>query len=279
MKNNPQINWTTGEVHMLGTPVPWHDHPEIIEQWYLLWYLGAVEYDKSVYTVQIYAQQRNTTILWRVLGEDHPHIRKLTLSTTIAQAAEKVKHKLPPQYAKYAKVFNEPGNRDLPPRWPFNHGIDLKETFIPKAAKMYPMNLKELDACKEFIDENLKTDKIWKSKSLQASPFFFVQKKDGGLWPYQDYQYLNEHTVKNAYPLLLISTLINKLKGAKYCSKMDVWWGYNNIHIKGGDEWKAAFITPYGLYKPTVMFFGQCNSLPTFQAFMDSIFRDMIVEG
>ena len=63
MKNNPQIDWTTGEVHMLGTPVPRHDHPEIIEQWYLLWYLGAVEHDKSEYTVQIYAQQRNTTIL------------------------------------------------------------------------------------------------------------------------------------------------------------------------------------------------------------------------
>ena len=38
------------------------------------------------------------------------------------------------------------------------------------------------------------------------------------------------------------------------------------------------FITPYGLYEPTVMFFGQCNSLPTFQAFMDSTFGDMIAE-
>ena len=60
---------------------------------------------------------------------------------------------------------------------------------------------------------------------------------------------------------------------------MDIQWGYNNIHIKEGDEWKATFITPYGLYKPTVMFFGQCNSPPTFQAFMDSTFRDMIMEG
>ena len=85
--------------------------------------------------------------------------------------------------------------------------------------------------------------------------------------------------VKNAYLLPLISTLINKLKGAKYFSKMDIQWGYNNICIKEGDEWKAAFITPYGLYKHMVMFFRQCNSLPTFQAFMDSSFRDMIAEG
>ena len=60
---------------------------------------------------------------------------------------------------------------------------------------------------------------------------------------------------------------------------MDIQWGYNNICIKEGDEWKAAFTTPFGLYEPLVMFFGQCNSPPTFQAFMDSIFGDMIAEG
>ena len=70
--------------------------------------------------------------------------------------------------------------------------------------------------------------------------------------------------VKNAYPLPLISTLIDKLKGAKYFSKMDIQWGYNNICIKEGDKWKATFTTPFSLYEPLVMFFGQCNSPPTF---------------
>ena len=61
----------------------------------------------------------------------------LTLSTVLAQATEKVEQKLPPQYAKYTKVFNEPKDRELPPWWPFDHGIDLKETFVPKVAKTY----------------------------------------------------------------------------------------------------------------------------------------------
>ena len=137
------------------------------------------------------------------------------------------------------------------------------------------MNPKEMDTCKEFIDKHLKSGKICKSQS--PLPFFFVQKKDGGLHPCRDYWYLNEHTMKNAYPLPLISALINKLKGAQYFSKMDIQWGYNNIHIKEGDKWKAAFITPYSLYKLLVMFFGQCNSPP--QPFMDSAFGDMIAEG
>ena len=51
-----------------------------------------------------------------------------------------------------------------------------------------------------------------------------------------------ENSIKNRYPLPLISELVNKLKGAKYFTKLDVRWGYNNIRIKEGDEWKAAFI-------------------------------------
>ena len=168
-----------------------------------------------------------------------------------------MEQKLPPQYARYAKVFDEPGEGELPPQRPFDHRIELKETFVPKVAKSYPMNPKEMEACKAFIDEHLKSGKIRKSQLPQASPFFFVQKKDGGLRPCQDYRYLNEHMVKNAYPLPLISTLIDRLKGAKYFSGMDIRWGYNNIRIKEGDKWKAAFTTPFGLYKPLVMFFGQ----------------------
>ena len=56
-------------------------------------------------------------------------------------------------------------------------------------------------------------------------------KKDPGLRPCQDYQYLNEHTIKNAYPLPLISEFLDKFKGAHQFTKLDVWWGYNNIQI------------------------------------------------
>ena len=113
-----------------------------------------------------------------------------------------------------------------------------------------------------------------------ASPFFFVKKKDAKqLQPCQDYRYLNEWTRKNAYPLPLISEIMDKLKDAKYFTKLDVRWGYNNVQIKEGDEWKAAFKTNRGLYEPTVMFFGMCNSPATFQSMMDSIFADLIKKG
>ena len=84
---------------------------------------------------------------------------------------------------------------------------------------------------------------------------------------------------KNAYPLPLISEIMDKLKGAKYFTKLDVWWGYNNIRIKEGDKWKAAFKMNRGLFEPTVMFFNMCNSLATFQSMMDSIFIEEIEDG
>ena len=69
---------------------------------------------------------------------------------------------------------------------------------------------------------------------------------------------------------------MDKLKGAKYFTKMDVHWGYNNIQIQKGDEWKATFKTNKGLFKPTVMFYGMRNSPATFQSIMDKIFVTMI---
>ena len=162
-KTNPLINWMAGIVRMRGTPVPRHDNPRILEQRYLLQYLHVTEKENSELAARIYAQQRNAATLLCVLGKDHPHIRKLSLSTALAQAAERVEQKLPPQYAKYAKVFDEPKGGELPPRRPFDHRIELKETFIPKVAKSYPMNPKEMEACKAFIDEHLKSGKIRKS--------------------------------------------------------------------------------------------------------------------
>jgi hypothetical protein len=97
-------------------------------------------------------------------------------------------------------------------------------------------------ALTKFVDEHLKKGYIKPSKSPYASPFFFIKKKDGKLRPVQDYRKINEWTIKNRYPLPLILELIAQVKGASLFTKFDVRWGYNNVRIKDGDQWKAAFI-------------------------------------
>ena len=68
------------------------------------------------------------------------------------------------------------------------------------------------------------------------------------------------------------------MKDSTIFTKFDVRWGFNNIHIREEDQWKGVFITPFGLFEPTVMFFGFYNGPPTFQSLMNHIFADMIAE-
>jgi len=183
------------------------------------------------------------------------------------------------EYREYRSVFEKTASERFPESCPWDHRIDLKPDFVPKKAKTYPLSIEEKEMNK-FIDDNLRKGFIWESASPQASPFFFVSKKDSKvLRPCQDYRYLNESTIKNAYPLPSIDDLLQKLHGAKIFTKLDIQWGYNNIRIKEGDEWKGAFITKRGLYEPTVMFFGMCNSPATFQSMMNDYFADMIAQG
>ena len=120
---------------------------------------------------------------------------------------------------------------------------------------------------------------IQSSKSPQTALVFFVGKKDGKKRMVQDYWYLNEWTIKNNYPLPLISDVLEKIGTKKVFMKMDLRWGYNNVRIKEGNEWKAAFMMPEESFEPTVMFFGLTNSPATFQAMMNELLRDLINMG
>ncbi|GLB41135.1 putative retrotransposable element tf2 155 kda protein type 1-like [Lyophyllum shimeji] len=179
----------------------------------------------------------------------------------------------------FEDVFSKAAFDELPERKQWDHAIELEPGSTPSSCKVYPLAPNEQAELDAFLEENLKSGRIRPSKSPMASPVFFIKKKDGSLRLVQDYRALNAITVKNRYPLPLISELINNLRGARYFTKLDVRWGYNNVRIKEGDEWKAAFRTNRGLFEPLVMFFGLTNSPATFQTMMNDIFRDLIAQG
>ena len=117
------------------------------------------------------------------------------------------------EYLKpYASVFEKKAAERFSDKQPYDHAIELKADFVPKDCKVYQLTPEEDKKLTEFLDENLKKGYIRPSKSPMASPFFFVGKKDGNLRPCQDYRYLNEGTVKNAYPLPLNTDLVDQIK-------------------------------------------------------------------
>ena len=196
-----------------------------------------------------------------------------------AKSEAKAKKLVLERFHKWIKMFGKKQSERMPIRKLWDHAIDVKEGFILRKGKVYPLSREEREEVREFVKEQLRKGYIRLSKSLQIAPVFFVGKKDGKKRMVQDYRYLNEWTIKNNYLLPLISDVLENIGTKKLFMKMDLRWGYNNVRIKEGDEWKAAFMMPEGLFEPTVMFFGLTNSPATFQAMMNELLRDLINMG
>jgi hypothetical protein len=104
----------------------------------------------------------------------------------------------------------------------WDHAIELVPNAQTRNCKIYPLSPVEQKGLDKFIEENLASGRIRSSKSPMAASCFFIKKKDGSLHLIQDYCALNDITVKNQYLLLLISELIERLKGTRWFTKLDV---------------------------------------------------------
>jgi hypothetical protein len=182
---------------------------------------------------------------------------------------------IPTQYHAFAKVFGEEEFNKLPPHWSYNIEIELTEDG-PLNSPLYSMTDAESVTLKQWLEDKLKAGKIRPSKSPISSPVMFVPKKDGSHRLVVDYRKLNNRSKKNVYPLPRPNDLMSKLHGARLFTKLDLCWGYNNVRVKEGDEWKTAFCTKYGLFETLVMPFGLSGAPGAFQAMMNEIFQDLL---
>ena len=140
------------------------------------------------------------------------------------------------KFHKWIHVFGKKASEWMPTRKLWDHAIDMKEEFVPRKGKVYPLSRKEQEEVHEFISEQLRKEYIRPSKLPQIAPVFFIGKKDGKKWIVQDYRYLNKWMVKNNYPLPLISDIVEKIGTKKVSTKVDLRWRYNNIWIKEEDK-------------------------------------------
>src|SRR5439155_2483015 len=152
--------------------------------------------------------------------------------------------------------------------------------FIPGAKTrhqpLFHLTEAQKKECWETLQRMIELGQIRPSKSQMASSILFVKKKDGKLRMCVDYRYVNSITKKNVYPLPLQEVLTEEVRGADKFTKLDLLWGYNQMRIREGDEWKTAFKTPWGLFEYLVMPFGFTNAPAAFQHMMNDIFRDML---
>ena len=176
---------------------------------------------------------------------------------------------VPTEYEDLSDVFGKAENLTLPDHGPYDHAIDLEPGRTPPFGPLYNLSATELSTLREYLERNLQKGMIRHSISPAASPLLFTPKKDGGLRPCVDYRSLNDMTIKNRYPLPLITEALDRLQGAQIFTKLDVKDAYNRIRIKDGDEWKTAFRTRFGLFEYLVLPFGLTNAPASFQSYIN----------
>ena len=175
---------------------------------------------------------------------------------------------LPEEFKRHTALFlDEEANKFLPACRDGDHKIVLMDTAPTRFnCKVYPLSRDEQEAENKFIDKNLEKSYITPLDSPYGFSTFMVPKKDSKEKRYIiDYHPLNAVTWKDVTPLPNLKQCIENLQGMELFSKFDIRWGYNNIRIREGNQWKAAFKTCWGLFEPKVMFFGISNSPASFQ--------------
>lgn len=183
---------------------------------------------------------------------------------------------VPPVYHELAEVFCKDRARSLPPHRPYDCEIDLLPGAPLPTSRLYSISQPEWEAMETYISDSLAAGIIRPSSSPVGAGFFFVERKGKSLRPCIDYRGLNKITVKNKYPLPLLSSAFELLQGATMFSKLDLRNSYHLVRLRDGNEWKTAFNTHLGHFEYLVMPFGLTNAPAIFQALVNDVLRDFL---
>ena len=144
------------------------------------------------------------------------------------------------------------------------HAIELIKGNQPPYGSIYSLRPVELETLKAYIEIHLKTGFIWLSKSPADASILFDKKPDGGLRLCINYRGLNNLTIKNRYPLSLISKSPDLLGRTKQFSQLDLTSIYHQMRSREGDKWRTVFCTRYGQFEYQVIPFGLSNTPASF---------------
>lgn len=202
------------------------------------------------------------------------HINNIT-TTNREQEFDETDADLENLKREFATVFRNELPEGLPPERDVDHKIEVDPNQEPPHRGIYQLSPAELLATKEYVADLLKRKKIRPSKSPYGAPLFFVKQK-GQLRGVIDYRGLNRITKHNNSPIPRTDEMFDRLGRAAFFSRLDLKTGFHQIRIAPADIEKTAFKTKYGHFEFLVMPMGLRNAPATFQALMNSIFRDCI---
>ena len=140
------------------------------------------------------------------------------------------------EYIKYFDIFFNSDAVELSSHGSANYVIDLLDEKQSSYNSIYSLNEVELNILRNYIKINLANDFIRPSTFSTESSILFVKKPNEGLYLYMNYQELNIITIKNRYPLSLISESIDRLTIIKRYTQLNLIAIYYRLRIKKSNE-------------------------------------------
>ena len=197
---NLEINWEIGEVKMTRCPP-----------------LCGGKSQKKEKVKRVATEEEEKIVRWAIYDKED-----WGKEEEMEENHRKIEEMVPKKFLKWRKVFEKVESERMLTRKVWDHAIDLKETFKPRNGRIYPLSKNEREKVQNFVKDQLRKGYIRLSKSPQTLPVFFVGKKDGSKRMVIDYCNLNDQMIKNNYPLLLITELIDNMGSKKVFTKMDL---------------------------------------------------------
>jgi hypothetical protein len=216
-KHNPEVNWEAGQVVMSHCPLSCHQPSPLS--------IPPTLHDKTPEAVNEgdFMLEPGDGIFAAYLPtkDEVAHLQAmLTHSQQLVQEAagpaplkQSFKDLVPEPHQDFKDVFSKDAFDRLPAHKPWDHSIELTPGAEPQSSWTFPLSPSEQKELDDFLQENLHNGRIHPSKSPFGAPVFFIKKKDGSLCWVQDYCKLNTVTVKNSYPLPLVSDILTGCMG------------------------------------------------------------------
>ena len=179
----------------------------------------------------------------------------------------------------YAHLFTVDLPKGLPPERTVDHKITLIEGCQPPHHRIYRLYPAEDRELLKQLKKLQAAGMIEETNSPFGAGILFAKKKDGTERLCVDYRALNRLTIHDRYPLPRIDSILDKIGGAQWFTKLDLHSGFHQVRSHPDDVVKTAFNTPHGSWAWKVMPFGLTNAPSTFQRLMDQTLRDPIRQG
>ena len=178
--HNPEINWRTGEVKMTRCP------EECKKQWRLVQGKSGWEKQKEEEAKEEVGKKREERDRKRKQKKEKMvEVKRIAEEWKIwdeeeeaARSETEAKKLVLERFYKWIKVFGKKQSERMPTRKVWDHAIDVKEGFVLRKGKVYPLSREKREEVREFVKEQLRKEYIQLSKSPQMVPVFFVEKKD-----------------------------------------------------------------------------------------------------